>query len=70
MRKNITKVIEAFQKHIPATGGTCWTDGQAIYSYQMIIAWRGFRDKVLIVPYQDGPSQTTRSHIHACQTLL
>lgn len=42
MRKNIAKVIRAFLDKKEASGDskrTCWTDGDAIYSYRLPIAW-------------------------------
>ena len=71
MRKNIAKVIEAFKAGKSAQGDskrTCWTDGEAVYSYNMIIAKRIRNctdDRILIVQLACGPSKTTRSQIDA-----
>ena len=69
MRKNISKVIEAFIIEASAKGdsaGTCSTDGQIVYSYNMPIARRtvGF---IEVVHYVEGPSRTTKSQIRALE---
>ena len=69
MRENITKVIDCFKAGRPCKGdskGTCSTDGKTIYSYAMPIAWK-VPGGVHVVPYEAGPSRTTKSQIRACQ---
>jgi len=73
MRKNIAKVIEAFKAGKAAKGdskNTCHTDGHTIFSYRMVIAWREDDGTIRVVPYNVGPSRTTKSHIRACQIEL
>lgn len=68
MRKNIATVIAAFREGRGAVGDskrTCWTDGTTIFSYAMPIAAR-YAGDVFVVPYDDGPSRTTKSQIRAC----
>lgn len=71
MRKNCIKVIEAFKLGKAAQGDskrTIWTDGEAVYSYNMKIAKRVRNctdDRILIVARDCGPSKTTRSQIDA-----
>lgn len=71
MRANIRKVIEAFKARRRAVGDskrTCSTDGHTVYSYAMPIAWRDpVNGGVYVVPYDRGPSRTTKSQIRACQ---
>jgi hypothetical protein len=72
MRANIAKVIAAFKQGKSAIGDsrrTCWTDGKTIFSYAMPICWYD-QGKAVVVPYEDGPSRTTKMHIHACQYEL
>jgi len=73
MRKNILKVIDAFKAGKSANGDskrTCHTDGRVLYSYRMPIAWYDELGNVVVVPYDAGPSRTTKSQIRACQTEL
>jgi hypothetical protein len=79
MRKNISKVIEAFKKGKPIVGDskrTCWTDGATIFSYQMPIAWwesdlqHPFTLRARVVDVDDGPSRTTKAQIRACYYQL
>ncbi len=73
MRKNVKKVIEAFLLHKSAVGDskkTISTDGNVIYSYAMQIAWRVNGTTVNLVPYEKGPSRTTRSQIRACEIMF
>lgn len=72
MRRNIEKVLKAFDAGKAAQGDTkrtCWTDGKTVYSYRMPIAWRDELGTVVVVPYAAGPSRTTRSQIRACETF-
>lgn len=70
MRKNVIKVLEAFKLGKKAQGDskrTIWTDGQAIYSYRMLIAKR-FSDgnggeRIVIIDRKYAPSATTRNKI-------
>lgn len=70
MRKNIAKVIAGFKEGKAVQGDsrrTCWTDGEAVFSYNMKIAKRirGAEDRILIVARECGPSMTTRMQISA-----
>ena len=69
MRKNIKKVIEAFELRRKAVGDsrkTCRTDGKNIYSYKLLIVKRHQCGRISILPRSAGPSKTTRSQIDAC----
>ena len=66
MRKNAKEVVEAFQKREAFGGGAIWTDGKAIYSYKMKIAWRKRGGEYAVAAYASSPSRTTTSHIHDC----
>ena len=73
MRRNILKVLQAFEDGKPAAGdsrGTCWTDGRKVYSYRMVIAGRTDEGTIVIVPYDAGPSRTTKSQIRACEVFF
>lgn len=73
MRKNIQKVLAAFAIGKAANGDakrTCSTDGTEIFSYAMRIAWRNPDGTIEVVPYEDGPSRTTKSQIRACQLFF
>ena len=73
MRKNISKVIEAFKLRKPAKGdskGTCSTDGNTIYSYAMPIARRDSDGSINVIARGTAPSVTTRSQVDACQMEL
>jgi hypothetical protein len=72
MRKNIEKVIKAFTSGVSAQGDskrTCWTDGNSIYSYNMVIAKKnpGFTShyNVTVINPECAPSRTTRGQIRA-----
>lgn len=76
MRKNIAKVLAAFDRGVAAKGdskGTCSTDGQAIYSYSLRIAHRDDTGRVHVISEAEartrymGWSMTTRSQIRACE---
>lgn len=67
MRKNIAKVIAAFKAGKSIKGdskGTCWTNGEDIYSYRMKIA-RKWLGSVQVIDRDCGPSMTTRMQISA-----
>lgn len=66
MRKNASEVIDAFKRHEYKQGATIWTDGKKVYSYAMVIGEHK-EDSVWIAPYENAPSNTTRSHIRALQ---
>lgn len=69
MRKNARKVINAFLERKPAAGDakmTIHTNGQQIYSYAMLIAERKPDGSVWIASYEQSPSKTTTTQIHAC----
>lgn len=70
MRKNIKTVIEAFQKAKPCYGQTCRTDGNQIFSYDMLIAERLKDGSIEIVNEYFSPSKTTTSHIRAVTEIL
>lgn len=65
MRKNARKVIEAFNEGKPFNGQTIYTDGSVIFSYRMAIAEIRSDGSVWILPYENAPSATTKSHIRA-----
>lgn len=70
MRKNISKVIEAFKAGREAIGDSkrsCSTDGTTVYSYRMPIARRVSGGAIVIVAYDDAPTPTTRSQVRALQ---
>lgn len=70
MRKNMSKVIEAFKAGKAATGDskrTCWTDGTTVYSYRMPIARRTDAGAIQVVAYGSAPTATTRSQVRALQ---
>jgi hypothetical protein len=72
MRKNIQKVLSAFNVRQSAAGDskkTCWTDGTTLYSYAMPIAWWD-AGKVKVIAYTDAPSRTTKSQVRACQIFF
>lgn len=69
MRKNMAKVIAAFEQGLAASGDskrTCYTDGDRVYSYAMLIAERT-ADGIRIVEYASAPSATTRSQVRALE---
>lgn len=73
MRRNISKVIEAFKAGKAATGDskrTCWTDGETVYSYAMPIAKRSANGSIAIINYSDAPTATTRSQVRALETAF
>ncbi len=73
MRKNIAKVIAAFNAGKSAVGDakrSCSTDGTTIFSYRMPIAWRDESGKVHVVSYYDATSATTRTQVSACRWSL
>lgn len=71
MRKNIAKVIKAFQAGKAIKGdskGTCRTDGYNVWSYNMLIAKKfndNGRDMYVLIDREYGPSKTTRMQIDA-----
>ena len=46
---------------------TCSTDGKTVYSYAMPIAWRNEAGDVVVVDYTKARTNTTRSHVRACE---
>jgi len=71
MRANVKKTIQAFCRSERYIGGTnkdgrptVWTDGDTIFSYAMPIATtiRGC-GAVLLVNWDDAPTQTTKQHL-------
>lgn len=77
MRKNLSKVVEAFKLGKAAQGDskrTIWTDGHNVYSYSMLIAKR-FTDnsnKVMfvVIDRSYGPSKTTKMQIDGIRNAL
>ncbi len=70
MRKNILRVLRAFEQGQAAIGDskrTCWTDGETVYSYDMPIMQRLPNGAIEIVSYDTGPTRTTKAQIRACQ---
>lgn len=68
MRKNVEKVIRAFEYGTSAVGDskkTVWTDGQKVYSYRMLIAYRNDVGTIYVCSYSSAPSNTTRSQVKA-----
>jgi hypothetical protein len=68
MRHNIAKVIQAFKEGRACQGdskNTCSTDGSTIFSYRMPIAYWNESGIAEVVPYESGPSRTTKSQIRA-----
>lgn len=70
MRKNAQAVIEAFNAGKAKHGETIRTDGRTIWSYAMPIAEVRSDGSIWILPYEDAPTNTTRSHVRACETLV
>lgn len=64
MRKNAQAVISAFLAGKKKNEKTIHTDGHALYSYAMPIAFRD-GEVVYVVYYADAPTATTRSHVRA-----
>ena len=67
MTKDIARVIQAFKDRKSAHGKNCSTDGNTIYSYQMVIArWKDCADThVQVIGERQSPSKTTTTHIRA-----
>jgi hypothetical protein len=73
MRANAKKTLALFVAGKSGAGDskrTISTDGTRVYSYRMPIAIRTESGQVAIVAYSDAPSNTTRSHIRACQVTF
>lgn len=70
MRKNISKVIQAFQAGKGFFDKTCSTDGNRIFSYRMQIAERLEDGSVSIVSESESPSKTTTTHIRAVSLVF
>ena len=71
MRKNIAKVIDAFRRGESARGdskGTCWTNGESIFSYANQIVWRDPDGNLAFA--ERNSTRTTNSHISACRLSL
>ncbi len=71
MRKNIEKVIAAFQAHKSAQGDSkrsCWTTGEEIYSYSTLIVRRNSDGSIWI--HDRDSSRTTNSQIDAVTLAL
>lgn len=64
-RKNIDRVIAAFRTHVPHREAPCRTDGETVWSYEMVIAKRSNSGTVFVADRELGPSRTTRAHIDA-----
>ncbi len=65
MRKNIQSVIAAFRAHQSHREATCRTDGETVWSYEMVIAKRANLGTVYIAGRHLAPSRTTRAQIDA-----
>lgn len=61
MRKNIKNVASAFVQRLPHFEKNIGTDGEKIFSYEMVIAIRAPNKKIYIAIR--GPTRTTNSHI-------
>lgn len=73
MRKNMQKVIDAFRNRVSTIGDskrTCWTDGNEIYSYAMLIGFRGVAGDMFVCDYECAPSATTRTHVRALEVAF
>lgn len=68
MRKNITKILEAFVEGKGAIQKTCRTDGKTIWSYNMPICQKLPDGSIELV--ESGPSLTTNGQISACYLYL
>ena len=64
MRKGARQVCQAFERGKPCRPGSAiWTDGSAIYSYAVKIAWRD--GGILVVNRNpERSSVTTRNHVN------
>lgn len=69
MRKNIQKVLAAFEAGIPHNEKTCSTDGTKLYSYRMLIAEKTPQG-IRVVSLAESPSRTTSAQIRAAQEFL
>jgi hypothetical protein len=67
MRKNAAKVIIAFQNGNVASGDTITTDGTNVYSYALLIGFRGDDGSIYVLDRKNAPSVTTRSHVRALE---
>ena len=68
MRKNIARIIAAFEEKRAKTDGDIYTDGHAIWSYGVRIVWR---DESGDIQVADADStRTQNSRIRACQETL
>jgi len=72
MRKNAEKVLKAFEKGEPCHEKTISTNGQSLYSYNMLIAYHEQNEEktIALVAYDRAPTATTRSHVRAAETHL
>jgi len=72
MRKNIAKVIAAFERREATKGdskNTCHTNGHTIFSYALPIATRLPDGGIWIRP-EEGQSRTTKQQIRAVHFML
>lgn len=67
MRKNVQKVMEAFDVGRASGGTTVYTDGNTVFSYDMPIAQR-IDGRIEVIT--DGPTMTTKQHIGAVRSYL
>jgi len=63
MRKNIAAVIEAWQQGQVHREATCRTDGQKIWSYEMVIARRAPGGQLLVRDPNQAPTRTTKMQL-------
>jgi hypothetical protein len=69
VRKNAEKVLVAFEKGESCNGKTIQTDGESLFSYNMLIG-RHSEGLVSLLDYGNAPSATTRSHVRAAETYF
>ena len=63
MRKNISRVLEAFKLGKPKSEPHLMTDGRTVFSYEMPIAARLPDGRIAVVDRGFSPSATTSAHI-------
>jgi hypothetical protein len=69
MRKNIEKVLKAFHSgKASGNGGSCWTDGNTLYSYRTPIVKRDVMGMIWVM--DKYPSVTTQGQINSCKSFL
>ena len=68
MTKQADKTINAFSKRRPFGKHlqSVWTDGNAVYSYELPIMAFDEDDHVFIINHDESPSKTTTKQINSC----